>query len=46
MRCLAVTSRAAGLTAHLKEEFETKSGRDIWRLVDESFSYTEPATAG
>jgi len=42
MRCLAVTSRAAGLTAHLKEEFETKSGREIWRLVDESFAYVAP----
>lgn len=39
MRCLSVTSRAAGLSAHIGEELETKSGRRIWHLVEDSFTY-------
>ena len=42
MRCLSVTSRAAGLSAHIGEEFTTHSGRDIWRLVEDSFTYLPP----
>ena len=40
MRAIAVTSRAAGLTAHIAEEQQSRSGRRIWRLVEDAFSYT------
>lgn len=39
MRAIAVTSRAAGLTAHIAEEQKTKSGRRIWTLVENEFAY-------
>lgn len=42
MRAIAVTSRAAGLTAHIAEEQKTRSGRRIWTLVDNEFTYTGP----
>lgn len=40
MRGVAVTSRAAGLTAHIAEEQQTHSGRHIWSLVENEFAYT------
>nr|BAH90464.1 citrate synthase [uncultured bacterium]BAH90570.1 citrate synthase [uncultured bacterium] len=40
MRAVAVTSRAAGLTAHIAEEQRTNSGRRIWNHVENAFSYT------
>jgi citrate synthase len=40
MRGVAVTSRAAGLTAHIAEEHKSRSGRKIWNLVENEFSYT------
>jgi citrate synthase len=39
MRCIAVTSRAGGLTGHIMEDQETKSGREIWRTMDQAFTY-------
>ena len=42
MRAIAVTSRAAGLTAHIAEEQKTRSGRRIWTLVENEFAYTGP----
>lgn len=42
MRGIAVTSRAAGLTAHIAEELQTRSGRKIWQLVESEFAYTGP----
>lgn len=41
MRGVAVTSRAAGLVAHISEEQATHSGRAIWRLVEDSFEVKE-----
>jgi len=40
MRAIAVTSRAAGLTAHIAEEQQTHSGRRIWMHVENAFAYT------
>lgn len=40
MRGIAVTSRAAGLTAHISEEQQTQSGRRIWTLVENEFAYS------
>mgnify|MGYP005821690869 CR=1 FL=1 len=45
MRCLSVTSRAAGLSAHIGEEVATHSGRRIWQLVEENFTYA-PVNSG
>ncbi len=42
MRAIAVTSRAAGLTAHIAEEQRTRSGRHIWTLVENEFAYSGP----
>jgi hypothetical protein len=42
MRAIAVTSRAAGLTAHIAEEQRSPSGRRIWTLVENAFAYTGP----
>ncbi|WPZ23964.1 citryl-CoA lyase (plasmid) [Sulfitobacter faviae] len=42
MRAIAVTSRAAGLTAHIAEEQKTRSGRRIWTLVENEFAYAGP----
>ena len=42
MRAIAVTSRAAGLTAHIAEEQKTRSGRRIWTLVENEFTYAGP----
>lgn len=42
MRGIAVTSRAAGLVAHVGEEQATRSGRAIWQLVEKRFGYREP----
>lgn len=42
MRGIAVTGRAAGLTAHIAEEQATHSGRRIWTLVESEFAYTGP----
>ena len=42
MRGIAVTSRAAGLTAHIAEEQKTHSGRRIWTTVENQFAYTGP----
>jgi len=42
MRAIAVTSRAAGLTAHIAEEQRSHSGRRIWTLVENAFTYTGP----
>lgn len=39
MRAIAVTSRAAGLTAHIAEEQKSNSGRRIWTLVENEFAY-------
>jgi citrate synthase len=39
LRPMAVVSRSAGLVAHLLEEKETRSGRFIWRTVDEAIPY-------
>lgn len=39
MRALAVVSRCGGLPGHLVEERRTRSGRRIWRLVDEAIPY-------
>jgi citrate synthase len=39
MRAIAVTSRAAGLTAHIAEEQQSRSGRRIWTLVENTFAY-------
>lgn len=40
MRGIAVTSRAAGLTAHIAEEQQTRSGRRIWMYVENEFAYS------
>lgn len=42
MRAVAVTSRAAGLTAHIAEEQRTRTGRRIWTLVENEFAYSCP----
>ena len=42
MRCIAVVSRAGGLVGHVREDFETSSGRDIWLNVEQSFRYDPP----
>jgi citrate synthase len=39
MRCIAVTSRAGGLSAHIMEEKETRSGRQIVNVMNETFAY-------
>lgn len=41
MRCLAVLSRAGGLTAHVMEESQTKSATSIWLNVEDSFAYRD-----
>jgi citrate synthase len=43
MRPIAVLSRCGGLPGHILEEKTTRSGRYIWRLVDESIPYEPPA---
>ncbi len=43
MRALAVVSRAGGLPGHLIENEKTRSGRRIWRLVDDAIPYEEPS---
>ncbi len=43
MRSLAVVSRAGGLPGHLVEERRTRSGRRIWRMVDDGHDYEDPA---
>lgn len=45
LRSLAVVSRAGGLPGHLREAAETRSGRRIWRLVDDAHDYTRPKPA-
>ena len=42
MRAIAVTSRAAGLTAHIAEDQKTRPGRRIWTLVENEFASTGP----
>jgi citrate synthase len=43
MRGIAVVSRAGGLTGHIVEERETRSGRHIWNLVEHSIPYEAEA---
>ena len=45
MRSLAVVSRAGGLPGHLVEARRTKSGRRIWRMVDDAHEYRDPEDA-
>ena len=40
MRGFAVISRAAGLVAHIMEEQQSPTGREIWDLVDKTIPYT------
>ena len=40
MRGFAVISRAAGLVAHVMEEQQSPTGREIWDLVDNAIPYT------
>lgn len=42
LRSLAVVSRAGGLPGHLLEAANSKSGRRIWRLVDDAHDYVQP----
>lgn len=42
MRPIAVLSRCGGLPGHILEEKKTRSGRYIWRLVDDSIRYEPP----
>jgi citrate synthase len=39
LRCIAVVSRAGGLVAHVREDQETQSGRQIWINTDAAFTY-------
>ena len=39
MRGFAVISRTAGLVAHIMEEQESPSGREIWDIVDRSVNF-------
>jgi citrate synthase len=43
MRPIAVLSRCGGLPGHILEEKKTRSGRYIWRLVDDAIAYEPPA---
>ena len=45
MRAMAVVSRAGGLPGHLIENESNRSGRRIWRLVDDSIPYKESTPA-
>lgn len=42
IRSLAVVSRAGGLPGHLVEDRRTRSGRRIWRMVDDASEYRDP----
>ena len=42
MRAIAVTARAGGLTGHVMEEAQQRSGRLLWRVAEESIPFVNP----